>query len=243
MNNTKKVVAVVRAILFALFELLLLRIAQMSYSIVQNLSNISCKALNYVKKKTSPQSQIQGVCSTLFESMHDVKARDIADIMSDHIATDSGVYFDEDITLERRCKSSMRKIQRKEREKKEFPPPLSTLVQTKNLMPRTCCKFTKSYLDGRLFMKDIRTSERYEYFKTSRNSGRLVLNLVSLEKVNYPSYSTGNVDEKELGEMMKMKNDQPTFRLYTMNMPNEDDTMVKTLHGEDGLEGIPCIAA
>lgn len=65
---------------------------------------------------------------------------------------------------------------------KEYPPPIPLLAQTGNKKGRMPWVLTREYVDGRLILREVR-EERYEYFETTRDNGRLVLKLVHLPPV------------------------------------------------------------
>lgn len=222
MDYRKEVVAKIRAIIAALFELLLFWmtkslhpcIAHLMCTTAQILFHVACKIFYYIKIKAScptPRPSSSSYSCALFESVHDAMSQDISNIMSDVIGTDSGVFVGpfEDIVRQQRERKpcSIRPtmlVQRRERKKKEFPPPLPALVQTDNFSPRMPLKFTKHYVDGRLILREVRI-RHYKYFETSRESGRRTLNLVPLD--NTIPCHIPNMEHKEIKEIEEIEND------------------------------------
>ncbi|KAM0972236.1 hypothetical protein ACFX2H_019767 [Malus domestica] len=119
--------------------------------------------------------------------------------MDDLIGTDSGVQImlrpeQNKLWVENTAGSSTfsthikrRRIgtdQIRDRRKKEYPPPIPLLVQTRNLTSRMPWSLTRHCYNGRLVLKGEKVKHQ-EYFEALRENGRLVINLVHLHDYHF----------------------------------------------------------
>lgn len=102
------------------------------------------------------------------ESCADMKP-DVADVISSSAAAGT--------TLSRRLDNRVPPAP-----EKDYPPPIPLLARNENLPPHIPWVMTRHYTsDGRLVIVEERV-RRHEYFEAHRSDGRLVINLVALEK-------------------------------------------------------------
>lgn len=115
------------------------------------------------------------------------------------ILTSPSTSCNKDSDHERFC--SQRQLKRNDkwdRKKKEFPPPIPSLARTENLSSRMPWVLKRHHTsDGRLILSKEKVM-RHEYFRAHRSNGRLILQLVPLD--NYflvPPFVNEEVDEHE----------------------------------------------
>ncbi|XP_047324456.1 uncharacterized protein LOC124927985 [Impatiens glandulifera] len=109
-------------------------------------------------------------------------------------------------------------LKRKEKTKKNYPPPIPLLARTENLAAHMPWNLRRYYTDdGRLIIEREKV-RHHEYFQAYRSGGRLTLWLVPLDDVVYPNQppspeADAVTDEKDGQDEVK---DDPTVE-------NDDD--------------------
>ncbi|XP_057439962.1 protein FAF-like, chloroplastic [Lotus japonicus] len=126
---------------------------------------------------------------------------------------------------------------RKCKEKRVFPPPIPFLARTQNLashMPWVLKRYTTS--EGRLILKEEKV-KRHEYFRTHREDGRLILELVPLDDDDYylekneeeelesPTSSHEEVDVDRFEDEEEFDNEE-NIKASDNNVENENGVVV-----------------
>ncbi|XP_061988223.1 uncharacterized protein LOC133706695 [Rosa rugosa] len=171
---------------------------------------------NYKLAPPSPSSQSS---LTYSWSLLDNSSSWTSSMMDDLLGTDSGVAYmttsNDDMLMSMTTSSyPKRKSTRgSKRVKREFPPPIPLLAQTRNLQCRMPWNLTRHYSNGRLILKGEK-ARHHEYFEAERDSGRLVLKLVPLDNTILTTYDVtesfgGHLDVcEENDEELEMENVQ-----------------------------------
>ncbi|KAB1205444.1 hypothetical protein CJ030_MR7G010615 [Morella rubra] len=144
-------------------------------------------------------------------------------IKGDLIGTESGVYLscteDEIKAMEKPepCNREHDTPNQRCAMTRDYPPPISLLVQTGNLRGRMPWVLARCYVDGKLILKFER-SKHNEHLESHRENGRLVLNLVKLE---YPNICHCGVHEA-YGEELELEELQFIEDTETEEMIDQD---------------------